>query len=76
MSKRRNWLCETVLLLSGRTGDCHWGAEHQWTYDPENSAKRTCDRCGRHEWMFIRRASEDQPSIVWEEMGGRDLKWL
>lgn len=50
---------------------------HRWDYDEHNSAKRTCDRCGRHEWMFhLRFPSATEPSIQWRHMpsGDRPLR--
>ena len=52
-------------------GPAGWG--HAWEYDEHNSAKRTCSRCGRHEWMFwLRYPSETEPSEQWKHMPSGD----
>ena len=45
---------------------------HAWEYDPDNSMKRWCAGCKEEQWLFSRRASVDEPSLVWQEMGRRD----
>jgi hypothetical protein len=48
---------------------------HVWECDSLNSAKRTCERCGRHEWMFhLRYPSETEPSIQWQHMASGDRR--
>lgn len=47
---------------------------HNWEYDPSNSAKRTCKKCGRHEWMMANRyPSFDEPSLKWFHMAHHDI---
>lgn len=45
-----------------------WICVHEWQHQ-DNSAKRYCLRCGRHEWLFWRRfPMVGEPALQWREM--------
>lgn len=52
------------------------GNNHRWLYE-EGRCKRTCSRCGQHEWVFSKKYPRiGEPASSWRKMNHDELRWL